>query len=120
MLSYATAGHNGAFLHHQSGEVSWLKNPGLPLGFSVSTAYGSVNIAVSPGDRLYFFSDGLYELPAPTGELWGQARLEEAVRELGHRPLAEVIDRTVEKATQWLGHERFPDDAAMIGLNISV
>jgi sigma-B regulation protein RsbU (phosphoserine phosphatase) len=119
-LSYATAGHNGAFLHHPSGAVSWLTHPGLPLGFAGSTTYRTVDIAVAPGDRLYVFSDGLYEVPAPTGALWGQARLEAAVRALGPRPLAEVITRTVEQATQWLGHDRFPDDAALIGLEISV
>ena len=118
-LSYAAAGHNGAFLYHRSGEVTWLKNPGLPLGFAVSTTYSTVDISVSPGDRLYFFSDGLYEIPSPTGDLWGQTRLEQAVRELGHRPLAEVITRTVDMATRWLGHDRFPDDVALMGLEIS-
>jgi sigma-B regulation protein RsbU (phosphoserine phosphatase) len=119
-LSYAAAGHNGAFLHHRSGEVTWLKNPGLPLGFVASTTYSTVDLSILPGDRLYCFSDGLYEIPAPSGELWGQARLEQTVRELGHQPLPEVITRTVEKATHWLGHDRFPDDVALMGLEISV
>jgi len=119
-LSYATAGHNGAFLHHHSGAVSWRTPPGLPLGFALPHTYGTVDRAVSPGDRLDCVSDGLYAVPAPTGALWGQARLEAAVRARGPRPLAEVITRTVEQATQWLGHDRFPDDAAMIGRAISV
>lgn len=119
-LSYATAGHNGAFLHRRSGEVSWLKNPGLPLGFDLSNTYGTVDISVSPGDRLYVLSDGLYEVPAPTGELWGQARLEETVRKLGRRPLSEVIPQVIEEAARWLGHDRFPDDVAMMGLDMTV
>lgn len=118
-LSYASAGHNGAFLHRRSGEVAWLQQPSLPLGFDLSTAYSTVDIPVTAGDRLYLLSDGLYEVPAPTGELWGQARLEEHVRELGRRPLTEVIPRTIDEAARWLGHDRFPDDVAMMGLEMT-
>lgn len=118
-LSYAAAGHSGSFLHRRSGEVSWLKHPTLPLGFDCSNTYGTVDIPVTPGDRLYLLSDGLYEVPAPTGELWGQARLEDTICELGRRPLAEVISRTIDEATRWLGHDRFPDDVAVMGLEIT-
>lgn len=119
ILSYATAGHTGAFLHRRSGEVSWLTHPSLPLGFDCAHTYDTVDIPVSPGDRLYLLSDGLYEVPAPTGELWGQTRLEDAIRELGLRPLTEVIPRTIEEAARWLGHDRFPDDVAMMGIEIT-
>ncbi|MBI3356331.1 MAG: SpoIIE family protein phosphatase [Nitrospirae bacterium] len=118
-LSYATAGHNGAFLHRRSGEVSWLTHPNLPLGFDQSNTYKTMEIPVAPGDRLYLLSDGLYEVPAPTGELWGQTRLEEIVRELGCRPLTEVIPRAIDEAIRWLGHDRFPDDVAVMGFEIT-
>lgn len=119
-LSYATAGHNGALLHRRSGEVCWLAKPSLPLGFDSSTTYVAEELPVALGDRLYLLSDGLYEVPDPTGELWGKARLDETIRRFGDQPLADVVSGTVSEAVRWQGHEEFPDDVALMGLEIAV
>ena len=118
-LSYATAGHSGVFLHRQSGEICWIAKPNLPLGFDSSTVYGTDVIAIEPGDRLYLLSDGLYEVPDATGNLWGQDRLEGVVRTLGRRPLSEVLSDAVNEAVRWLGHEQFPDDVAVMGVEFT-
>ena len=117
-LSYATAGHNGAFLHRRSGELCWMAKPNLPLGFDGSTTYVTEELSVKPGDRLYLLSDGLYEVPNSNGELWGQDRLERTVRTLGPRPLPEVVSGTFAEAVRWQGHEHFPDDVALMGVEI--
>lgn len=119
-LSYATAGHNGALLHRRSGETCWMAKPNLPLGFNSSTTYVAEELPVALGDRLYLLSDGLYEVPDPTGELWGQVRLDETIRRFGDRPLAEVVSGTIAEAIRWQRHEQFPDDVALMGLEIAV
>lgn len=119
-LSFASAGHNGPFVHRRTGEVSWLRNPGLPLGFCVPQTYTTMDVSVSAGDRLYFVSDGLYEVAAPSGELWGQERLVETVRTLGFRPLTEVVNLTVAQAVQWLERDQFADDAALVGIELTM
>ncbi len=119
-LSYATAGHNGALLHRRSGETCWMAQPSLPLGFDHSTTYVTVELPIAPGDRLYLLSDGLYEVPDRTGELWGQVRLDETIRRFGDRPLAEAVSRTIAESIRWQGHERFPDDVALMGVEIAV
>lgn len=118
-LSYATAGHNGALLHRRSGEVRWMTKPNLPLGFDPSTTYLMEELPIGSDDRLYLLSDGLYEVPASNGELWGQDRLEKTIRTFGHRPLAEVVSGTIAEAIRWQGHEHFPDDVAMMGVELT-
>ncbi len=118
-LSYATAGHSGAFLHRRSGDVCWMAKPNLPLGFDPTTTYVTEVISVEPGERLYLLSDGLYEVPDSNGNLWGQDRLEQTVRTLGHCPQAEVLSGTIAEAVRWLGHDRFPDDVAVMGVEIA-
>jgi sigma-B regulation protein RsbU (phosphoserine phosphatase) len=120
-LSFASAGHSGAFLHHSSGGVTWLKNSSLPLGFCVPNLYETIHlpVPVSPGDRLYFFSDGVYEVPSPSGEMWGQERFAQTMMESGKLPMADVIARTVERAAQWQGHDQFPDDVALMGVELT-
>jgi phosphoserine phosphatase RsbU/P len=118
LLSYASAGHGGALLHRRSGEICWLVQPNLPLGFDPSTTYVTVTLPIEPGDRLYVLSDGLYEFPASDGELWGQDRLETTIRALGRQALETVIAETIAEAVRWQGHEQFPDDVALMGVEI--
>ncbi|MDH4084036.1 MAG: SpoIIE family protein phosphatase [Nitrospira sp.] len=118
-LSYATAGHNGAFLQRSSGEFNWMARPNLPLGFDASTTYVTTDLTIAPGDRLYLLSDGLYEVPDSSGALWGQDRLEETICGCGPRPLTEVVARSIEEAIRWQGHEQFPDDVALMGVEVT-
>ena len=118
ILSYASAGHGGALLHRRSGEVCWLAQPNLPLGFDPSTTYVTATLPIEPGDRVYLLSDGLYEFPAANGELWGQERLETTIRALAQQPLETVIAETIAEAVRAQGHEQFPDDVALMGIEI--
>ena len=117
-LSYATAGHNGAFLQRLSGECRWMAQPNLPLGFDGSTIYATTDVAMTSGDRLYLLSDGLYEVSNSNGELWGQNRLEKTIRRFGIRPLTEAASGAVAEAIRWQGHEQFPDDVALMGVEV--
>ena len=119
-LSYATAGHGGALLHRRSGEVCWMAQPNLPLGFDPSTSYVTATLPIGPGDRLYLLSDGLYEFHAASGELWGRGRLEKTIQALGQQPLKTVITETIAEAVRWQGHEQFPDDVALMGIEVAI
>ena len=117
-LSYSTAGHTGAFLHRRSGAIIWLAQPSLPLGFDLANVYDVADISLEPGDRVFFLSDGLYEVPSPTGERWGLERLEEMVRRIGHAPLRDVIPAVIAEAIHWQEGELFPDDVAVMAVEI--
>lgn len=97
-----------------------MARPNLPLGFDASTTYVTTDLTIAPGDRLFLLSDGLYEVPDASGELWGQDRLEEAIRAFGSHPLTEVVTASIEEAIRWQGHEQFPDDVALMGVEIAV
>lgn len=119
VLTYASAGHSGAFFHRRSGEIAWLAQPGLPLGFEPGYRYETAELPFDAGDRLYLLSDGLYEVPGLTGELWGRERLEGSVRRMQGRPLSDVIPELITEARRWLGHDLFPDDVAVMGLSLA-
>lgn len=117
-LSYATAGHGGAFLHAADGESRWLSEASLPLGFDPNSVFESLCLPLRPRDRLYLLSDGIYEAPSPTEELWGRPRLQATLEKNGSCSLAQSIDKTMATAQQWLNGETFPDDVALLGLEV--
>lgn len=115
-LRFATAGHGGALLQRRDGTIQWLTRVQLPLGFEPDSTYDVTTMQIAEGDRLVLMSDGIYEAPAPTGELWGTERLRATLTALASRPLAEVCPLVMEEVERWHGAPVFPDDAALFGL----
>lgn len=65
-LRYANAGHPSAILisgaSAQAAEPIELANPGMIIGAFPGVMYEELSISLPPYSRLYFFSDGLYEI----------------------------------------------------------
>lgn len=69
-LNYSSAGHPPALLVSESGEVAELKTPNLMIGGMPSIDYKSNVQRVERPSRLYIYSDGVYEVCKPDGEMW--------------------------------------------------
>jgi hypothetical protein len=80
----ASAGHPAPFLNGKEVDL-----PGaLPLGFAPSQTYDSYPLALEPGSRLTFYSDGVLEAQRPDGELLGFDRVQQIAR-LGAKEIAD-------------------------------
>lgn len=117
-MSYAAAGHGGALVQRAPGTTQWLTSESFPLGFDAEATFVSQLVDLHPCDRVYLFSDGIYEAPAPNGELWGRTRLQEMLQSSRTMDLAACIDHTIGVARQWHESDHFPDDVALLGLEI--
>jgi len=115
-LRYATAGHGGALIQRRDGIITWLAHAQLPLGFETDSAYTLESVQIGDGDRVILMSDGVYEAPAATGEIWGTDRLTTTLHAQRATPLAEALPALLGEAERWHGASVFPDDAAMLGL----
>jgi serine phosphatase RsbU (regulator of sigma subunit) len=80
-LAYCNAGHNPPYvLRGQSCEVLALRRTGMPLGILEEASWEPQQIQLDPGDALLLYSDGITEAQNAAGELFGEARLLEAVQ----------------------------------------
>ncbi|MEZ2226175.1 PP2C family protein-serine/threonine phosphatase [Microcoleus sp.] len=74
-LVYASAGHPPAVLISQSptsnAKVQQLKTPGMPVGMFPEARYVDKSCHVEDLSTLYIFSDGVYEIHQPDGNIWG-------------------------------------------------
>ncbi|MEG3839490.1 SpoIIE family protein phosphatase [Microcoleus sp. herbarium14] len=74
-LVYASAGHPPAVLISQSptsnAKVQRLKTPGMPVGMFPDAPYVDNCCDVEDLSTLYIFSDGVYEIHQPDGNIWG-------------------------------------------------
>jgi len=75
-LTFANAGHLEPLLVHGQ-EARFLNtDAGMPLGLGLGD-FSEVEIELTPGSRLVFYSDGITEAQNPEEEEYGQLRLKE-------------------------------------------
>ncbi len=117
-LRFSTGGHAGAHWMKGQGHAQELSHPAFPIGMRPDTTYQAEMVPLESGDRLFLYSDGLYEIFSKDGESWGQDRLKLVLADGFGLPLPHAIDETIRQARCWQCQEHFLDDAAIVGLQI--
>jgi len=119
-LYLSNAGHPDLLiLRSQSNSVERVKLPsalvmGLPTGQSSPT----IQYRVEPGDRVYFFTDGIVETSTPSGEEFGLDRLQECIEANSNRHLQEGLDDIFKRAQQHTGNSAQQDDISLLAFEI--
>lgn len=86
-LSYVNAGHNPTYLMARDGTLSPLPGSGIAVGFSPKASYRAQSLALSPGDRLFLYTDGVTEAFSASREQFGEARLEAVLKQAAALPV---------------------------------
>jgi sigma-B regulation protein RsbU (phosphoserine phosphatase) len=112
-LAYANAGHYPPILVRADGRVERLRDGGAVLGVFPDAAYEQGRIAMSGGDRLILFTDGITEARDAHDEEFGEERLiAHAVDNRGCSAPA-LQARLAQAVTAFTGGQ-FQDDATLI------
>ncbi|MBI5315349.1 MAG: SpoIIE family protein phosphatase [Nitrospirae bacterium] len=118
-LSYASAGHSGALVGSSQRAPQWLTRSSFPLGFDLSAQFACEHVDLEPGHRLFLLSDGIYEVLSPSGELWGRERFQDVIEREKRASLSATITACFSGARAWQQAQQFPDDAAIVGLELT-
>jgi sigma-B regulation protein RsbU (phosphoserine phosphatase) len=118
-LLFASAGHPGALLSLAQGPSRWLTHSSFPLGFDPSARFANDRVSLKPADRLFLLSDGIYEVPSPSGELWGRKRFQEVIDAGKRSSISAAIASCFSAARGWQQAQHFQDDAAVVGIELT-
>ena len=117
-LSFASGGHPPAFLVTKEGTLTHLFTNNLFIGGLPESVYQGGAATVPPGAHLYVFSDGVYEVDPPCGNMW-------TLDELGTYLLAnrlengEDIDALYRKMQAYHGQDILEDDFSMLAIQFT-
>jgi sigma-B regulation protein RsbU (phosphoserine phosphatase) len=122
-ISFANAGHPRPFLIHcESGEVEVLKNPNQKaspaLGLFQESIYPMTRFPLSRGDRVFFYTDGLYEVEGPDGSQYSQEMLLQAVHKYAKLPVNEFLDSLLSEIKTFSASDKFADDVCLVAMDV--
>jgi len=113
-LAYCNAGHNPPLLARSDGKVERLEGGGPVLGILPRLSFEERSCVMEAGDMLLLYSDGVTEAQSPSGEEFGEERLEEILRESrgdGVDALLAIVQAAVQS---WTAGQPPSDDITLV------
>jgi PAS domain S-box-containing protein len=118
-LAVSSGGHPQPILHGSGTESPvYLATHGKLIGLKRDISFPSIEITLQPGDRVYFYTDGIPEMSNTQGEYLGYERLLEIVSRSGAMPLGEALDAIMSAAHEFRGSAQIADDIVIIGVEV--
>jgi phosphoserine phosphatase RsbU/P len=81
-FQYVMAGHPAPVVVPAAGPPAPLDGGGLPIGMIEQATYADETVVLQPGDRLYFYTDGVIEALNASEQEFGFTRLVDGVDRL--------------------------------------
>lgn len=114
-LRFVNAGHEPPFICSAGGDYTLYKTrPGFVLAGMEGIAYRSGSVQLSPGDKLFQYTDGVTEATRADQELYGMERLQEVLNR--NRPASphELLPAVKADIDAFVGEAEQFDDITML------
>jgi PAS domain S-box-containing protein len=113
---YVSAGHLSP-IHFTPGQTPGLREAGgVPAGLLPTATYEEHSLTLSPGDRLYLCTDGVFEAENPSGQELGVEGLIETLSRNRDLPIDDVLKSVVQSVDEWSAPAGPSDDASVLAI----
>lgn len=113
LLRLCSAGHNPALLIPAGQPPRWIRPRGVALGLVKEAAYAQFELALTPGDLLILYTDGVTEAMNAATEQFGEARLAAWAGSVNGSS-SKKVSGLVESVNQFAAGEPQHDDITVI------
>ncbi len=112
---YVVAGHPSPVLMPRTGPAVPIPGLGLPIGMIEHATYQDESVVLEPGDRLYFYTDGVLEAPDASEVEFGSPRLMAELERVRDLPLREGLELVVDAVRRWSDGD-LRDDVSLLAI----
>lgn len=115
-FTFVNAGHNPPFWLKSNGEIEKLTRTGIALGVIEQPSMNQRAISLDVGDTLLLYTDGVTEAFAPDGDLFGEARLMEALTTMRANTADEALAFVEDRLNEFIDPLPLSDDLTMLAV----
>ena len=122
-IRHSNAGHPLPFvLDRSQGTIDRILpaggKPGPALGVFPNSQYSCDSRQLAAGNFLILYTDGLYEVEGPDGEMFTQDQLAATLGEVSALHPCQLLDALMERILAWSAEGKFEDDVCMLGAEL--
>ena len=122
-LRYANAGHPNPLRVHRARDRTDThplngNKHGPALGLFDDAVYPNSQCDLSPHDTLLLFTDGLFEVEGPGGDIYDYRRLLEAVSRRHELPAFQLCHEVIEEVQRFSAGRHFSDDVCLVAMEV--
>jgi sigma-B regulation protein RsbU (phosphoserine phosphatase) len=116
-IIYSSAGHPSQILIKNNSIIN-LSNKGKIIGFQEEQEITFMETDIDSGDRIYLFTDGLFEQFNDQKEEFGEKRLQEILLLNSHLSLKKSTEKLLISLSKFLGSKVAGDDITLLAVEI--
>ena len=117
LVAYANAGHNPPLVRHEGGSFEYLHSkPGFVLAGLDTVKYRPQELALTPGDVVFLYTDGVTEATDASNTLYGEGRLLAAVNSHNFDTMQALCEFVKADVDAFVGSAPQFDDITMLAL----
>ena len=114
-MQFANAGHNPPLLKRADGEFEYLKTrAGFVLAGMEGVRYRVGELTLSPGDRIFLYTDGVPEATNTENKLYGEDRLLDFMNKNASAEATEILPMLKANIDEFVGEAPQFDDITML------
>lgn len=116
VLYYSSAGHPPQVLKRKQEGADYLYSRGPIIGLKKEATYKNLTVSLLPGNRIFFFSDGIFEEFDQEKKEFGESRVLSILsRNTGIQEVAEAL---ISELQIFVGPRGFQDDVTLLAVEV--
>ncbi len=112
---YVSAGHPGLVHVPAGGAGRIVEIRSFPIGLA-NGPYAECKLDLTPGDRIYLYSDGIPEAMDVDNRVFGGQRLLGSLEQARGEPLDRAVESLIEELGRWTGAAGLRDDVSLVAV----
>jgi serine phosphatase RsbU (regulator of sigma subunit) len=112
---YISAGHNPVYLYRASkNDIEEIESNNTIIGAFDFASFDASPFNLQPGDVLFAYSDGLTEAENPSGEMFGEQRVQQIIRQEAPFGSEQLHNAVLSAIQQFTGGRAQTDDITIV------
>lgn len=118
VLRYVNAGHHPQFILRRRGGLEQMSSTGLPVGLLAGKGHRQIEVQLTEGDLIFFYTDGLVEAHNEAGDLFGVERLEALLKTASASTPDAVLQQMERAVESFRGSRELFDDVTVMAVRV--